>query len=650
MVGTLCLVWLTPGQMRFIHLLGKLPRRHEVRLLGMILAFLSSGPVGRAAFNVALTWNPSPDTNVVGYVFYNSVVGSNYTNNTDVGNRTSATLTNLDSEVPYVFYVTAYGSDRVQSDPSNIIVTNFPPSYPPPTIATIPDYQIGMNSSAGPIVLAIGDPLIAAESLYLSALSSNPTVVPNGNILFGGSDSNRTVTVVPALNEVGETTVTLFVSNGITNASTSFLLTVTPAIPPRFVQLPFEAESATLVSPMAVSPDPDASGGQFVATSSAGSGTATFDVDIPVTGPYAILCRVRLLEEDQYASFLVSADDAEPGRLFAFQGIWSDGWRWTLANISPGGFKVSDSNGSINNMTVIPLTAGQHRITFSELDPRMSLDEILVTNDRNSIRIRPVLTVPPDQSINELTSLVVTNSATDTNILANALTFSLVSAPRGVDIDSRTGVLTWTPSEAQGPSTNLITVQVTDDGATPLYDRESFTVVVKEVNRPPTVRSVPDQTIRPGSLLTVTNIGSDPDIPPNTLTFSLGPGSPAGAAMSASSGIFTWQPTAGQADSTNAVTIKVTDDGSPGLSDSTTFKVIVTPLSPITLGSMNLANGQFHLTLRADAGINYTLQASTNLKSWIPLTNVKAPGAEFELVDGDTALFPYRFYRVVVGP
>ncbi|PYM09974.1 MAG: hypothetical protein DME18_17130, partial [Verrucomicrobia bacterium] len=94
----------------------------------------------------------------------------------------------------------------------------------------------------------------------------------------------------------------------------------------------------------------------------------------------------------------------------------------------------------------------------------------------------------------------------------------------------------------------------------------------------------------------------------------------------------------------------VTDDGSPGLSDSTTFKVIVTPLSPITLGSMNLANGQFHLTLRADAGINYTLQASTNLKSWIPLTNVKAPGAEFELVDGDTALFPYRFYRVVVGP
>src|SRR5439155_65574 len=94
----------------------------------------------------------------------------------------------------------------------------------------------------------------------------------------------------------------------------------------------------------------------------------------------------------------------------------------------------------------------------------------------------PVLTVPIDQTVTELSTLTVTNTAIDADLPADTLTFSLVSAPTGVNLNPSTGVLTWTPTEAQGPSTNLITVRVTDNGAPPLSATNSFSVIVTEVN------------------------------------------------------------------------------------------------------------------------------------------------------------------------
>src|SRR5204863_58592 len=98
---------------------------------------------------------------------------------------------------------------------------------------------------------------------------------------------------------------------------------------------------------------------------------------------------------------------------------------------------------------------------------------------------------------------------------------SLVSAPSGVNLDSATGVLTWTPSEAQGPSTNLITLKVTDNGAPQSSDIKSFTVVVTEANSAPVLTVPADQAVTELSTLTVTNRATDADLPANALTFSL---------------------------------------------------------------------------------------------------------------------------------
>src|SRR5207245_7704932 len=123
--------------------------------------------------------------------------------------------------------------------------------------------------------------------------------------------------------------------------------------------------------------------------------------------------------------------------------------------------------------------------------------------------------------------------------------------------------------------TNTITVRVTDNGSPPMSDAKTFTVIVNEVNLPPALAPISDKTVNEGSLLSFTASASDPDLPQNTLTFSLDAGAPSGAAINSSNGVFSWTPTEAQGPSTNTITIRVTDNGSPVLSDARTFTVIV---------------------------------------------------------------------------
>src|SRR5207244_1908622 len=152
-------------------------------------------------------------------------------------------------------------------------------------------------------------------------------------------------------------------------------------------------------------------------------------------------------------------------------------------------------------------------------------------------------------------ALVVTNTASDADLPSNTLTFALVSGPLGAAIDPNTGVLTWTPSETQGPSTNTITVKVTDDGEPALSDPNSFIVVVHEVNTAPALTVPLHDALPIFSTLVVTNTASDADLPSNTLTFALVSG-PAGVAIHPTTGLLTWTPTEAQGPSTNTITVK----------------------------------------------------------------------------------------------
>src|SRR5204863_4898765 len=106
----------------------------------------SAAPV-RAASSVTVEWAPNPDPGVVGYFLFNGIVGTSYLNLMDVGNQTRATVTNLFGGVTNFFYVTAYDANGLESPSSEVILTNLPGSFPPPTISAVPGQLIGQNTS-----------------------------------------------------------------------------------------------------------------------------------------------------------------------------------------------------------------------------------------------------------------------------------------------------------------------------------------------------------------------------------------------------------------------------------------------------------------------------------------------------------------------
>ena len=124
----------------------------------------------------------------------------------------------------------------------------------------------------------------------------------------------------------------------------------------------------------------------------------------------------------------------------------------------------------------------------------------------------PVLSAIGDQAVAEESELSFTASAGDPDLPANTLTFSLARAPTGATIDAASGAFTWTPSEAQGPGSHTFDVCVSD-GA--LLDCETITITVSEVNRPPALAPIDDQSLLWGDSLAFTASASDPDLPAN---------------------------------------------------------------------------------------------------------------------------------------
>ncbi|HAV61913.1 MAG TPA: hypothetical protein DCY13_06070, partial [Verrucomicrobiales bacterium] len=96
-----------------------------------------------------------------------------------------------------------------------------------PTITDIAHQSTHTNTPTAALAFTVGDVETAAASLVLSGTSANPTLVPNGNIVFGGSGASRTVTVTPAADQTGTTTISVSVSDGTTNTVDTFTLGVT---------------------------------------------------------------------------------------------------------------------------------------------------------------------------------------------------------------------------------------------------------------------------------------------------------------------------------------------------------------------------------------------------------------------------------------
>ena len=203
----------------------------------------------------------------------------------------------------------------------------------------------------------------------------------------------------------------------------------------------------------------------------------------------------------------------------------------------------------------------------------------LVVSDVEGAGSQPssvVIVIESPQIPPEITSDPVINGAVDKPYIydveaydanGDTLTYSLVTAPEGMVIDPVTGLIQWTPTNAQVGS-HAVTVRVTDSGG--LYASQNFTVTVANVNNAPIITSSPVTSVVAGQLYTYDVEATDPDTG-DVLTFSLDV-SPSGMTIDPSTGLINWTPIATD-EGNHTVEVKVSDGRGGEALDSFTISV-----------------------------------------------------------------------------
>jgi hypothetical protein len=168
-------------------------------------------------------------------------------------------------------------------------------------------------------------------------------------------------------------------------------------------------------------------------------------------------------------------------------------------------------------------------------------------------------------------------------------------------------------------------------------------------NTPPVLAPIGNRTVNVGSNIVFTASATDTDQPPQTLTFSLVSGI-SSATLNTNSGAFSWRPAVTNANTTNAFTLKVTDNGFPFLSATQSFNITVNPLTQPAAASIVLNNGQLGFQVSGQTGPDYAVQISSNLFDWSNLFITNSPAMPFSWMDTNPATLPAQFYRIKVGP
>ncbi|HWN96077.1 MAG TPA: PA14 domain-containing protein, partial [Methylomirabilota bacterium] len=94
-------------------------------------------------------------------------------------------------------------------------------------------------------------------------------------------------------------------------------------------------------------------------------------------------------------------------------------------------------------------------------------------------------------------------------------------------------------------------------------------------NNPPWLTAISNVVAARNASVTFPASAVDADAPVQSLIFSLDPGAPAGASIDPTTGVFSWTLSAAQPFGAYSITLRVTDTGTPEMSDAQTFTVVV---------------------------------------------------------------------------
>lgn len=178
-------------------------------------------------------------------------------------------------------------------------------------------------------------------------------------------------------------------------------------------------------------------------------------------------------------------------------------------------------------------------------------------------------------------TLVGTLTTTDPD-MGDIFTYLIVSDTSGgafgIDGDrlevANSGLLTFESSTSE-----TVRIRTTDLGANS-YE-ENFDITIVNANDPPVLGGIGNKVAYVGEELSFTATATDSETSAGSFTFTLDSAAlAAGATIGATSGVFSFTPTAPQTGVQQAVTVTVTDDGSPTLDDSEAITVSIASRPP----------------------------------------------------------------------
>ncbi len=272
-----------------------------------------------------------------------------------------------------------------------------------------------------------------------------------------------------------------------------------------------------------------------------GTDTATQEFTIEVLEvndpPIIISGPITSAIEDQLYNYDVNAEDVD-----------SEVLEYSLVT-SPSGMEIDSVSGLISWIPTndqVGLNDVEVRVTDGELSAFQNFS-INVANVNDA----PIIVSVPVTSAIEDEPYVYNVEADDIDI-GDTITFSLVTSPSGMEIDSVSGLISWIPTNDQ-VGLNDVEVRVTD-GQESNY--QSFQINVANVNDAPIITSDPVTEAIP-NLLYEYDVNAS-DIDNDTLVYGLGT-KPSGMEIDFISGLISWVPTNKQIG-THYVTVEVSDN------------------------------------------------------------------------------------------
>jgi hypothetical protein len=218
--------------------------------------------------------------------------------------------------------------------------------------------------------------------------------------------------------------------------------------------------------------------------------------------------------------------------------------------------------------------SGNYEIPISLTDGEFTVTQNLTITVTHINRPATLADIPA-QTGDENQALTITVQSSDPDTEDEGkLQLTANNLPEGATFNATNGEITWTPTYDQAGSYTNITVSVKDPAG--LGVDKTFAITVNNVNRPPELSPVGQQTVAENAALSVTFQGTDPDKEDEGKLQYSGENLPQGAVLDPANGTLNWTPGFTQAGSYQ-LTVKVTDAG--GLSAELIVPVEVTDMN-----------------------------------------------------------------------